>query len=429
MRDLYRNTAFLRFFFGRVTTNFGDSLYVIAAMWLVHDLTSSTLFTGLAGFLLRGPQMIGFLAGPIVDRLDRRRTLVTTQVIQGIFVLSVPVASALDRLTVWIVLTVMPTLALVSRFQYPAQSALLPQIVTDDQLVRANTLFKITGQSANLAFNAAAGVVIALIGAVPLFLFNSLTFVVATLLFVGLRLPNAEADDDPGDDGSEDDDREINEIVSEYFADLREGIDYLRGSLFVPIGIGGMIINFGSGVVTAVFPAFAESLGGAEMYGILMASVTVGNLGGSAGSWLVEDVPYGMVAIGGFSVTGAAMVGAVVFSGRFVTPVLIALAFLPTGAFNVLLGSLLQSSVEQEYLGRVSSAFKSLTMLTLPIGSLAGGVVGDLFGPGGGLYLMGGVTFALVAFFAANGRIRTLPRVADLDHDNIGLGTATESAD
>lgn len=419
MAKIYKNVSFLRFFFGRITTNLGDSLYIIGAMWLVHDLTSSTLFTGLAGFLLRSPQMIGFLAGPVVDRLDRRRVLVVTQIVQGVFVLSVPVLSAFDRLTVWVVLAVMPTLALVSRFQYPAQSALLPQIVADDQLVRANSLFKITGRSANIAFNSAGGFIIAVIGAVPLFLFNSITFAVATLFFIGLRLPHAEEDDKP-----EDNEGDSAEIVDQYLTDLKEGFDYLRGSLFIPIGIGAMIINFGSGVVTAVFPAFAGTLGGPEMYGLLMASVTVGNLGGSAGSWLVEDIPYGKVAIGGFSITGAALIGAVALGGGFTTPVLIAVAFLPTGAFNVLLGSLLQSSVEQDYLGRVSSTFSSLTMLTLPLGSLAGGVVGDLFGPGSGIYLMGVATFVLVAYFTLNARIRTLPCVSDLDAAQLGLGTS-----
>jgi MFS family permease len=420
MRDLYKNVSFIRFFLGRATTNLGDSLYLIGALWLVHDLTSSTLFTGVAGFLLRGPQMIGFLAGPLVDRWDRRRTLVVTQVIQGVFVLTVPVASAFDRLSVWLVLTVMPTLSIISRFQYPAQSALLPQIVADDQLVRANSLFKITGRSADIAFNAAAGFVIAWLGATTLFLFDAVTFAVATLMFVGLSLPHAEDSDSEGEPDTEGDSAGI---VDEYISDLLEGINYLRGSLFIPIGLGGMVANFGAGIVTAIFPAFADSFGGAEMYGILMAALVAGNLGGSAASWLVEDVPYGKFASVGFTVTAAATLGAVVFKGSITTPVLLTVAFLPVGAFNVLLGSLLQSSVKQEYLGRVSSAFSSLTTVTLPLGSLAGGVVGDLFFPGAGLYLMAVAVFTLAVYFALNSRIRTLPRVADLNAERVALGT------
>jgi MFS family permease len=425
--NLYKNVSFVRFFLGRVTTNLGDSLYLIGALWLVHDLTGSTLFTGVAGFLMRGPQMLEFLVGPLVDRWNRRRTLVLTQVIQGIFVLTIPVAEFTNRLTVWVLLAVIPALSTVSRFQYPAQTALLPQIVADDQLVRANSLFKLAGRSADIAFNAASGFLIVAVGTTTLFVFDAATFAFATLMFLGLKLPHA--DEQADEDSDADDSPDAGAITDEYLSDLKSGVSYLRGSLFVPIGVGGMAANFGAGVVTAIFPAFAESIGGAGMYGILMAALVAGNLGGSAGSWLVEDMPYGLFAVFGYGLTAVAILAAVVFKGPITTPAALVVAFLPVGAFNVLLGSLLQSAVEQEYLGRVSSAFSSLTMVTLPIGSLIGGVVGDVFAPSAGLYLLAGVITLLSVYFAANSRIRTLPRVADLDHDNIGLGNASEPAD
>lgn len=396
-------------------TNIGDSLYLIAALWLVHELTGSTLYTGLAGFLLRAPRLIQFLAGPLVDQWNLRRTLIATQVIQGVFVLVVPLAATLDLLSVWVVLAVIPTLATVSRLQYPAQTALLPLIVEDDQLVRANSLFKMTGRSADIAFNAGAGVLIAVIGATQLFLVDAVTFAAASVLFLGVKLPS---DEQPKEETESDE-----SVFDDYVEDLREGIKYLRGSLLIPIGIGGVIANFGSGIMTAVFPAFADALGGPEMYGLLMAALVAGNLGGAAGSALIEDLPYGVFSVVGFGVTAVAMFGAVFFRGQIATPVLLCVAFLPIGAFNVLLGSLMQSAVEQEFLGRVSSAFSSFTTLTLPLGSLVGGVVGGAFSPAGALYLISLLVALLAVYFAVTTRIRTLTRVADLDADAVGLGT------
>jgi MFS family permease len=420
----------MRFFTGRAITNMGDSLYLIGALWLVHDLTGSTLFTGVAGFLLRAPQLVQFLAGPLVDRWDLRRTLVATQILQGVFVLVIPLASLFDLLTVWVVIGVIPTLSLISRLQYPAQSATLPQIVRDDQLVRANSLFNLTGRTADIAFNAGAGVLIALVGAVQLFIIDAATFAIATVLFLGITIDESggEEQGETGEsNGSEkDEDGESDEdFLDSYIRDLKDGVSYMRGSLFIPIGIGGMVANFGAGVTTAVFPAFADSFGGAETYGILMATIVAGNLAGAAGSWIVEDLPYGLFAIGGYTVTGVATAAAVFFRGPLVTPALLFISFIPVGAFNVLLGSLLQSAVDDDYLGRVSSAFSSLTMVTLPLGSLVGGVVGDVFTPGSGLYLIGGTVLALALFFALNSQIRGLPRVADLDAEQVGLGTDT----
>jgi len=78
MWALFKNSNFTKLFFGRVVTNIGDSMYAVAAMWLVYELSSSAFYTGLAGFLTRIPQTFQFLAGPLIDRWSLRRTLVVT---------------------------------------------------------------------------------------------------------------------------------------------------------------------------------------------------------------------------------------------------------------------------------------------------------------------------------------------------------------
>ena len=64
MQSLLANRAFRRLFAGRLVTNAGDSLYAVAAMWLVYDLTGSTAYTGLAGALTMGPQLLQGVPGP-----------------------------------------------------------------------------------------------------------------------------------------------------------------------------------------------------------------------------------------------------------------------------------------------------------------------------------------------------------------------------
>lgn len=64
---LLGNPGFRRLYAGRMVSRIGDKPYFVAAMWLVFELTGSTFFTGLAGFLARLPQATGFLFGPLVD--------------------------------------------------------------------------------------------------------------------------------------------------------------------------------------------------------------------------------------------------------------------------------------------------------------------------------------------------------------------------
>lgn len=88
-----RNANFRRLILGRLVTNAGDSLSLIATMWLVFDLSGSTATTGVAGFLVRVPETLQFLFGPLVDRYSIRILLIGSQAVQGIVVLTLPVVA------------------------------------------------------------------------------------------------------------------------------------------------------------------------------------------------------------------------------------------------------------------------------------------------------------------------------------------------
>lgn len=215
MRTLFANREFRRLFLGRLVTNAGDSLYAVAAMWLVYSLSGSTLYTGIAGFLTFGMQALQVFVGPLVDRWSLRRTLVGTQAAQGVLVLAIPAAHYLGVLTVELVLVVMPLLALLNQFVYPSQSAALPRVVESEELADANAAFAFAYQGSEAAFNALGGLAVAALGAVSLYVVNSVTFAVALALFAGLRVPPAERPPDSG---------------VGYRAELADGVRFLRSS-------------------------------------------------------------------------------------------------------------------------------------------------------------------------------------------------------
>lgn len=435
MAGLRSNSAFVRLFAGRVVTNAGDSLYAIAAMWLVFDLTGSSFYTGVASFLTLGPQALQFLAGPLVDRWSLRRVLVWTQAVQAVGVLAVPVAAATGHLSVWLVLLVMPVLSLVSQFDAPAMTAALPRVVEDDHLVRANSLFSAAGQSLDMVFNAASGALIAIVGAVTIYLVDAVTFVVALALFLGLAVERTEQSGGAGqtgevvaDGGSADDRAPRNneeapdDPVADYFDRLREGMDYLRGSAVSSIILGAVVVNFTFGVMMAVLPAFAESLGGPETYGLLMAAVAGGNLVGSATSSLVDDYPFGWLAVGSFTASACGLFAAIAVSGVPATAALFFASFVPSGAFNVVFLSMLQSTVEEGMLARVTSVTSSGATAMMPVGSLVGGVAAGALGVGFALYGAASSLAFLAGYFLLRPRLRTLPPVAETDEGVLGLG-------
>ena len=285
MRSLFRNTTFRRLFVGRLVTNVGDSLYYVAAMWLVYDLGGSAFYTGLAGFLTLTPQALQFLTGPFVDRWDLRQLLVGTQLIQGALVFVIPVAAMIGWLSVTVVLVVMPLAAMVSQFVYPAQNAALPRIVHEEELVDANSAFSFAYQGVDTAFMSLGGVFVALFGAISLYLIDSVTFALTALIFAVTRIPEAESTTDPGEtDG-------VTSVFSDYGRKLREGIEYIHGTILVLTLGASVVVNFSIGAMMAVLPVFAASRGGSETYGILLAAITAGLLIGALGGSRLKQVP------------------------------------------------------------------------------------------------------------------------------------------
>lgn len=459
MTTLRSNVSFRRLFAGRLVTNVGDSLYTVGAMWLVYELTGSPLYTGIAGFLVQAPRAFQFLVGPLVDRWRIRPVLVATQVAQAVFVLVVPATAAVGRLNVWVVLAVMPALAFLNQFVYPAQSAALPRIVGDDQLVRANSLFSMAYQSSDAIFNAASGLVIATVGAVSLFALNSATFAVAALLFFGVVIPPREVDVDPeparsdrdGPVSGESQSREHSSAMTDgagettdatrdresdctdgssgddaggdpgYVEELLEGVRYLRGSAVVSLVLGVMVANAAFGATLAVLPAFADSLGGPTIYGALMAAYAGGLFVGTVGSNLVEDHPYGIVCAVGFAWASVALTASLAVPWLWATVALFFLTFVPVGTFSVLFWAMVQSAVDDALLGRVTSMTSSIAAIMLPLGSLGGGALAGVMGVATVIAILAVFLAGFGAYFVVNARLRRLPPVPEATESALGL--------
>jgi hypothetical protein len=380
---LLGNVEFRRLYAGHAVSEVGDELYFVAAMWLVYSLSGSTALTGVAGFLARAPGALGFLFGPLVDRAPLGRLLVGSELLQGALVLVVPVAAVFDALTVPVVLAVVPLLATLKRVSGPAQSAAVPRLVADENLVRANSLTSTSDRAFGALARAGGGAIIALVGAVTLFVVNAVTFAVAMLIFTAIAVP---ATDKGGSRPS----------AREYVADIREGIGIVRASAIAHMVAGAALASFFMGMTQAVLPAFAASFGGAGTYGLLLAAMTVGMLCGSLLASALETVPLGRVTTLGFAGGAACWVAAVVIGSVPAVVLCFGLAFIPVGSYNVLVMASLQSGVPQETVGRVSATATSVVSTVAPLGILLGGFLGDAFGSD---LVVGGsaVGFALIA--------------------------------
>lgn len=412
--SLWTNRNFWFMFLGRVITNIGDSLYAVAAMWLVSELGGSTLYTGLAGFLSIFPRFIQFISGPIIDRISIRRLLIVTQLSQAVILLLIPLADYMGFLTVGLVLIIFPILSSLNMFVYPAQVSALPKFVESKDLSKANSLFTFANQGIDTACNAVSGVIIVAFGAVSIYLLDSVMFMMGTILFSMIRLPKIPKKDSENT-------FHLRTFLSNYKVELVEGVRILLSKSVSRLLMGVIVINCVGGATFVVLPEFGRMHGGAEVYGFLLMAQAVGSMLGALLAPYLKLEQYGMGKIyaAAFVVSGVLWSLSMFTTNLGLAIAVYGLAWFPGGITNILINTYLQKGIPQHLLGRVFSASYSLSGVAMPLGSLAGGILGQFISPAQVMMLSGIIVLLVGIYWFYDRTTRGLPNSKNVNESSL----------
>lgn len=406
--DILKNRNFLLLFLGRIFTNIGDSLYYVAAMWLVYKLSGNPFYSGLAGFLTLLPSALQFLTGPFVDRWAIKNTLVITQVLQCMLILIIPITHYFDLLTVQLLLIIMPIVAFIEQFAYPAQSKALPLLLHKTQLLKGNSLFSFAYQGIDLICTTLSGILVALLGAITLYVIDSITFAITALLFFSLKMPKQA---------------ETNTSLStkQYFSDLKEGFSIVFRSLMGVFLIGSVVSNFSIGMTMAILPSFADSLGGVKSYGFFLAAISAGSLIGALFSSWVGKRNVGRVSIIGFATGAIFWFLSTIVPFQWLSILLFGLAWIPIGATNILFATISQIVIPNQYIGRINSVMRSMGTIAMPFGSLIGGYAANVFSSQL-IFALASIGILFISLvWLLHSKLRALPKADEITADTFGV--------
>jgi MFS family permease len=370
---LLRNRSFSFLWAGQLVSQSGDAVFDIALLWLVLVTTGSTALVGLTQAAVLIPAVLASpIAGVYADRFNRRNVMVASDLAQGVVLAAVSalyVASSL-RFSVLILLVLM--IYTCAQFYRAASNAIIPRMVSKENLGAANGLLSLTMSANQLVGYSLGGIVILALGpAVPI-TYDSLAFFVAAALMTfiarGYGRPKGDADGPAAE--------------TSFSKEFREGLGYMRRSrIFLQLIVFGLIVNFFGTAMLALLAPYAKLWvhGDASTYGFLAASLALGSI---IGSVLVGRVNFRNY-VGKLLFAGVVMVGALLVFAGVVTTVLLALvALFATGlvlaVVNVPLNALVQTQVPGEMLGRAGTVLSSLMAAAQPIGAVFAGVLAGL---------------------------------------------------
>lgn len=296
--------ALVLLWLGQVISHLGDSLYLVGIVWLVLELTGSKSMTGwLVAVNFAPALLLGLFAGAFADRHDRRRVMITADLVRFAAVAAIPILMLGHHLSPPLLGVLLFALATGTTFFNPAMKALVPEIAPATQLATAATIFQLSEHVALVAGPLLGQPATRLFGFAHLFTVDAATFLFSAVCLsmlprLGRRQSHAAAN------------QPLPPLTGRWLVDQtavvlkRVAASPVLRALLLLTALDNLLIMGPAYIATPVLVKETLHLG-PEGYMSAMVFFFLGLALGTAGTWLlVRRVPKGQLILAGIILDG-----------------------------------------------------------------------------------------------------------------------------
>ena len=409
---MFKNKNFSILLFGRLITNFGDSIYSIAILSLIYTLTKSTFYSGITLFLISFTAILQIFISPIISKFDVKKFLIISQLIQAIILLVITYLIFINKLHITTLIIFIVCISFINQIVYPIQLGLLPKIVKQQELVKANSLFSIAYQGSDALFNSIGGFIITIFGSIYAFIINSLTFFINSVLFIFL---------------SSDLSKNEKTITTQenYLSKLSNGIKIWNKPLLKPLLIGIIIINFSTSSLLTVLPEYSET---SYFYGILLSASGLGILIGAflSNTQILKNIKlsilYTTFTLGiALSWETLSILNNNSIINKIINFSLFLFGWILIGILNTYSQTMIQCIVSKDKLDVAMSTMIGLSIAFTPLGALIAGILSIKYNTKTIIIITSLLIFCVFLFWLFNNNIRKLPSFSNLTKEDNNL--------
>ncbi|WP_314085282.1 MFS transporter [uncultured Gemella sp.] len=400
---MFKNKNFSILLFGRLITNFGDSIYSIATLTLIYTLTKSTFYSGITLFLISFTAILQIFVSPLISKFNVKRFLIISQLFQAIILLAITYLIYVNKLQITTLIIFIVCISFINQIVYPVQLALLPKIVKQEDLVKANSLFSIAYQGSDALFNSIGGFIITAFGTIYAFIINSITFFINSTIFIFL---------------SNDLSKNTNSVQENYFSKLSSGIKIWNTPLLKPLLIGITIINFSTSSLLTLLPEYSET---SYFYGILLSASGLGILIGAflSNSQILKNIRLSVLYTTftlGISLSWGALsiLNNNSITNKIINFSLFLFGWILIGILNTYSQTMIQCIISKDKLDVAMSTMIGLSIAFSPLGALLAGVLSIKYSIKTIIIITSLLIFSIFLFWLFNKNIRSLPNFSKL---------------
>ena len=409
---MFKNKNFSILLFGRLITNFGDSIYSIATLTLIYSLTKSTFYSGITLFLISFTAILQIFISPIISKFNVKYFLIISQLLQAIILLVITYLIFIDKLHITILIIFIVCISFINQIVYPIQLSLLPKIVKQQELVKANSLFSIAYQGSDALFNSIGGFIITVFGTIFAFIINSFTFFVNSVLFIFL---------------SSDLSKNEKTITTQenYLSKLSNGIKIWNTPLLKPLLIGIIIINFSTSSLLTILPEYSET---SYFYGILLSASGLGILIGAflSNTQILKNIRlsilYTTFTLGiALSWGTLSILNNNSIINKIINFSLFLFGWILIGILNIYSQTMIQCIISKDKLDVAMSTMIGLSIAFTPLGALIAGILSIKYNTKTIIIITSLLIFCVFLFWLYNNNIKKLPSFSNLTKEDNNL--------
>jgi len=371
LRDpLLKQMNFLLLWTGNLVSQLGDKMYSIAMAWWILNISGSP---GLMGLYLAAVSLPGILSGifsgVIIDRVNKKRIIVAMDLIRGVMISGLTFLFFSGQVQVWHVFIVSGSVSIASSFFNPAIISIVPRIIKEDKLHKANSLIQMISGIATILgpiLGAFAVSVISYKGAIAI---NALSYLVSGIFEIFIKTKVEESKQSKKHSGK-------SEWINTFITDLKQGYSMiLKKSILMKVMVFIALGHFFIGTFQVAMPLIADSYGDGNLFFLGFMEIAFGSgyiLGALFISRLTElgntmhNLKRQFVII---SLIYIVISGIVFFD--FI-PILFLLVLLPLIGFSIVIASVywrtaIQTNCPQDFQGRISSVSSLIGDISFPL--------------------------------------------------------------
>jgi hypothetical protein len=378
--NVLKNRNFRMLWIGEGISLLGDQFYLIALPWLVLSLTGNPLAVGAVMAMAGIPRALFMLVGgALTDRFTPRRLMINSNLVRMALTALLAALVATNLIQLWMLYASALLFGLADAFFFPAQTSIVPQLVSKDQLQQGNAMIQGTARLSLFVGPVIAGALISRLdsgatystfGIALAIAIDSLSFIVSVAMLSLMRIQNGNAHDEKNGQG--------------VIASIREGLLYMWNDrvlkVVFPITVGlNILINgpFAVGIPVVARTRFPE---GTAAFGLIMSLFGGGALLGIALAGMLPKPTkktLGTISLGVLSVMGMGLVVIGVAPTMYIAAAAALAMGTASGYANINMITWLQQKVAPEMTGRVMSLVMFAAVGLDPISNaLAGALIG-----------------------------------------------------